>query len=539
MSSVARGVERGSTAVARAAGFLDSSHGQLVARCTSFRELASALSAASREAADTQQEALKAAAVASNQGRLATQKLQQATLAADAAIRAAEETAARAAAASEASEVLESEAGRAAREAAQFAHHDHGLPGEPTSAHGASRDLWDVHVAVHCLKPTGKLQPPTDDAEPDSDGRVLRLAQACEAAQVAVRDAEGALQLAEEVLVERGCELARLQDDHRKAVRDDAMMRERHLEWAKQRPLQPHDASTIHGAWATVLRPLEEKLRALQDKRFVECGVVGYVRSDGDYSWRNFWTQAKSAGGGGKGQMTTASSCSSPGLVGSPRMFARLECVAPLRECHCSLCAARACDRDRMGSNASTGNDTMYIHSNGVGTRVSGVVRVRSQRGPGIAMDGLCQELVSALHEARPRGESTAARERRLAVARDAAAKIVTEAEKRLLAAEFAARAAADKLEAQKLETKKARAEAAAMLLASERAASDEKGSTRDRLYDVTWVHSPMAPGAGALDSPRRAEPLLLRRTSSVAASRPLRENPHSALVLVSDPAGL
>ena len=545
MSAIERATERASAVMARAAEFLADDLSDELASSSSWRSLASTLSAAAQKATVSQKEALKAAALASERGRAATLELRKATLAADAANRAAEDTAARATLASEASGALEAEAAQVRREAEKFAHHEHGLPGEPTSAYGADRDLWDIHVAVHCLKPTGKLQPPVEDeleAELDASGRVERLAQALTDAHRQLEEAQRGMRHGEAMLVQRARELIRAEDEHRSALKEEDQLRERSVEWAKWKPRAAHNASTMHGAWATVLRPLEDRLKALLDHKLVECGVLGYVRSDGENSWRRFWTQAKGgasvAVGGSSDKHTTsiASSMEMTGsslFVGSPRMFSRQECMAPLHECHCSLCAARAGMSYRMGTNASQGTGAMYIH-NGVGTRVSGVVRIRAPR-PDEAIELLRDELVQSLHAARPRGESKATREGRIALAQATAQKMISDAESRVLEAELEARMATAKLETERSGVLKTKEEAAAMVQAAQRAALNETGTSRDRLYDVTWTHPAKSSTYSALDSPRRSDARKLpsRRHLSSPTTRPLMENPHSALVLV------
>ena len=130
--------------------------------------------------------------------------------------------------------------------------------------------------------------------------------------------------------------------------------------------------------------------------------MLGFVRSEAD-SWRSFWTRRE----------TPAARLA---LNKSPSSVGRdiVPCVAPEKECHCSLCAHRHGTQDRAGAHPSQGEGGVWDNfsdfdkqssvnaesASGVGTRVCGVVRVRSESASeGIAR--LCDSLCNALAEAR------------------------------------------------------------------------------------------------------------------------------------------
>jgi hypothetical protein len=343
----------------------------------------------------------------------------------------------------------------------------------PTSAN-FERDVWDLHVAVHCATPTANPQPaPIDDAE---------LA-AVDVARVRVKETAEDLSGVRNALARARAEYFRLQDELAKATeRKEASVveEERVVEWRKteaaRRRVLPHDKSSTHAAWRSVLAPLKGRLHQLHEQSVVECATLGYVSSDAA-AWRQFWMRRGSAS---PRPLRSSSSAGSSTADQQRSNGSVQQCVAPRQLCYCALCAARGHASFRSGAPESAGKDGCYIDGNGVGTRVAGVVRMRGDS-PGAAMDLLCHSLAEALHECHGPVLST---------------KGVDHSDR------------------------------------------DELAKAA-RLFDVTWHATPkaaMLPGPTPPTTDGRFAPLPDARAPNMSvsspSSRPFKSNPHSALVL-------
>ena len=285
-------------------------------------------------------------------------------------------------AAQRAAEKLHAEAQRADLEARKCMHSRDGCNPDtesPTGGHRVRRGLWDVQVAIHCASPTNNVQPPTiEDAE----------LEMVEVSAQKKRQADNGLAEMRRRLHESKEEWKRLVREVEAAEKAQAAAsaeEQRVATWrvkdSESRSKRTHDEGSTHAAWIHVLRPLEAKLHQLHESDVIEAAVFGYVRSDAE-AWRRFWTR---------------------------RSDARSQCVAP-RECHCALCSARGHWCDRSGAKSSEGKDGVFVHTDGVGTRVMGVVRMRAPS-PGAAMDLLCEHLVTTLHESHGPVMSTAGKD--------------------------------------------------------------------------------------------------------------------------------
>lgn len=301
--------------------------------------------------------------------------------------------------------------------------------GSPTAAAGSRMSkgfsgVWDVHVAVHCVKPTGKsqrevrqMQKAVTDAKDDADAVVMQW-----------QDTSKALAHARAEVKRLERDEARFREAKENALANlQVLIEQQRAEAHKLRaPLfYPHTPHTMRAAWSQVLKPIERRLTSLHNRGVVDFGVAGFVHSDAE-SWRRFWRPVRDA----RGKHAVA-------------------CIAPHGECACALCASRVADTKRAGARASSGEGGAFVSSlppddeeravltsstltsglaacgtasgtaaygmaSGtadatagggppdfrVGTRVSGVVRVRADSA-GAALDFICDQLVSALHQAR------------------------------------------------------------------------------------------------------------------------------------------
>ena len=357
----------------------------------SWGELALALRAAAQDARRTADSAHAAARAA--RAVEATLKA-EVSVALEASLQGtwkAEEAAAQAAAAEAAASRLAQEAQHAAEEAkkvmqrrdghnpsAERRKADGSLEYAPTGGHRVPRGLWDVHVAVHCATPTGNVQPPTvEDAELELvESTVLR---ACTASKDVERLRRQVHECKEE-WKRLTAALERAEKAEAEAQAEELTVREWKVKASTERRSKKHDKSSTFEAWTNTLRPLEAKLHQLHERGDIECAVMGFVRSDAE-AWRRFWMRRQDGW-----QDWTQSGVT------------RLACRAP-KECGCALCANRAGGLRRSGARESMGKDGAFVSADGIGTRLSGVVRVRALS-PGAAMDALTLELVSSLHEA-------------------------------------------------------------------------------------------------------------------------------------------
>ena len=307
------------------------------------------------------------------------------------------------------------------------------LPGSPTANRGVGKamETWDLHVAVHCVKPTGKPQP----ANVTLDELIARARAAEADANHALEDREAALIAAQQQVVQLKHEAHLAREVHGAASSKLRMLLERQAELdnanshSTKWPRQPHTPATTRDAWLSVLRPLEGVLRSLHASGFIEHACIGFVRSDSS-TWRKFWTQRSTPR---NALQTDADGSSVTRLVHS------IECVAPARECHCAYCAMRCNDVDRSGAHETLGENGVYVEGNvrarptddvhgdaldiidrwpatgsgeggdsedtgahTVGTRVSGVVRVRAESHE-VAMEFLRARMVKALYKAKHR----------------------------------------------------------------------------------------------------------------------------------------
>lgn len=280
-------------------------------------------------------------------------------------------------------------------------------------------------MAVHCVRPTGKQQ-----AAPISAvglDVVDDMSEMTAASARRLSELEAALSEAEATVVRLQDEVEAASEAHLQAM-DDArrLLEEQNAEAERWRRL-PRDEVAILRAWVDVLTPLESRLRALHEGGHVECAVLGFVRSDAE-AWRRFWLRRKDPGSdgsptaGGWGALTSPANsqgCGGPhahprsrrspvmqrGLAlqhasrtGTPPPV--IECVGCLGlPCRCALCEHRGGESDRSGAYESLGQDGLFVHA-GMGTRVSGVVRVRASS-PAAGMEWLCGQLVGALHAAK------------------------------------------------------------------------------------------------------------------------------------------
>jgi hypothetical protein len=244
--------------------------------------------------------------------------------------------------------------------------------------HGEER-MWDLQLSVHCLKPTSKKSVFTPQM-----GRELKAT------------ARKAVEL-ESGLKEAKAKHAKLMNDFmaRLAVskREIDRLRAQHAAaLAQAEALQKtyerdhkavHDAvdnkemgsghtpETIRAAWRAVLEPLRARLQTLHDERFVESGVVGFLRSDAEDSWRKFWTQTDewtqagetSAAGSGNGgsRGCDRSGSASDRATREPLVTRRVPCVAPFARCRCAHCTARGGDVDRSAAKASGGTSGVFL----------------------------------------------------------------------------------------------------------------------------------------------------------------------------------
>ena len=122
-------------------------------------------------------------------------------------------------------------------------------------------------------------------------------------------------------------DLAKLQEEEKAARSAAEQLREQYEADAAEvhevssaaAPL--HSPEVIRASWLHVLEPLRAKLAALHRSRRVECGVLGFSRSEAA-SWRDFWLKTED------------------GITAEPRRVGRTQCLAPF-ECRCAHCAAR------------------------------------------------------------------------------------------------------------------------------------------------------------------------------------------------------
>ena len=351
---------------------------------------------------------------------------------------------------------------------------------------------WDIHIALHCVRPTGKSQPPLQQLE----AAVTAAHRKHEKLSKGFKRQTASLAIAQAQVSRLLEETARL--DEQRAEAAAVLQALKRLQAAQangastaedgqpsRRPQQkprssfsvaaaaagaaiaagatpnaaaaagraaaaaapqlerltrpyPHTRRTVRAAWLGVLEPLKARLNSLSTLGVVECAVLGFAKSDARL-WQTFWTPSAS-------QADTAS------LVSAARP---VTCIGPDAgdSCPCAYCSSRRFEVKRSGARRSMGEGGAYAEGaeeddedegededddeeegkeeddeegagggggggeqatlrladrttsaaagrQAVGTRVSGVVRIRAADAVS-AMDLLCEQLASALRDAR------------------------------------------------------------------------------------------------------------------------------------------
>ena len=237
------------------------------------------------------------------------------------------------------------------------------LPFSPTgNAPSGPTKMWDVQVAVHCVKPTGKKAASTmyDVDEMLAETRSLLEAQDKAIADARQQCADAKAELSRAVEGDKQAETTLMAEQEQQKT---LLKQERVLMSGRWKPpTLPHGAEAAHAAWVDTLPVIRKRLDRLHEEGFVEYAVLGFVRSDAD-SWRRFWTRRELAVGSGSTvagnssprlQRPGSSSGGDSGGIGggmggtsagaeSPRLLGLdvVRCVAP-RPCVCALCAHRS-----------------------------------------------------------------------------------------------------------------------------------------------------------------------------------------------------
>ena len=166
---------------------------------------------------------------------------------------------------------------------------------------------WDVHVAVHCVKPTGKSAGKVEydvnvmleqnaaaiSAQETSIGarkRELKAAVAFrERLQQQLREAEEAEEMARTAVSDAETRVQQLVGEQAKLVSG-----EWHEEWQDEQRSKAHGSEAVHDAWLAALGYVRERLEALHERGVVEHAVLGYVRSDVDV-WQRVRQHARNS----------------------------------------------------------------------------------------------------------------------------------------------------------------------------------------------------------------------------------------------------
>ena len=295
---------------------------------------------------------------------------------------------------------------------------------------GAAR-MWDVQVAVHCIKPTGK---PAACSQYDVGKMLDETRLKLEQLKKTIMDKRQRL-ADTSVAVTRALEAEEAAKQEYDSVQEEQaalIEQQKMLETGGWKPpMTPAGAEAAQSAWLATLNHLRDRLERLHSEGYVEYAVLGFVRSDA-HTWRRFWTRQEVVGssgdrsniGGGAGD--EVSPMASPPQAGfdSPRKGSgqvptdRVECVYP-KTCGCALCAHRWGKARRSGAHPSIGEGGVFdafaefqdvkskAHKHAedlgarVGTRVCGVVRVCAESAE-VGLRFVSGQLCAALHEARP-----------------------------------------------------------------------------------------------------------------------------------------
>jgi hypothetical protein len=306
------------------------------------------------------------------------------------------------------------------------------------SGNSAAR-MWDVQVAVHCIKPTGK---PAACSQYDVGKMLDETRLKLEQLKVTIVDKRQ--RLADASVAVRRCGEAEeaAKQEYERVLEEQAALIEQQkmLETGGWKPpMTPAGAEAAQSAWLATLNHLRDRLERLHSEGYVEYAVLGFVRSDA-HAWRRFWTRQevvgssgdRSSSGGGAGDDGSPIAPPQAGFdsprkgsgFDSPRKGSgqvptdRVECAYP-KTCGCALCAHRWGKAHRSGAHPSIGEGGVFDaftefrdakseahkHAEGlgarVGTRVCGVVRVCAESAEaGIRF--VSGQLCAALHEARP-----------------------------------------------------------------------------------------------------------------------------------------
>ena len=437
-------------------------------------------------------------------------------------------------------------------------------PGKSTSAEllqrGASSSgetMWDVHVAVLCVRPTGKACPHYSAVDATLRQGVVEARTKEAQCKETLHAAEAEYDRAEAECRRRKHSRDLAATLHEKSKeRVDEM--EAQLDREKRRCVdgglmsRPHTPEAMKQAWLGVLTPLHKRLQDLRWRSFVEHAVLGFNGNEGG-AWNRFFVRGEKSRDG-----RTYAPASPRGRLPSPRSSLSTAANALAREedlnppwdaspaprtptrstpqsawpqspwSHTpdgfvqSDAAASILPQGTTPPTAAVGPGSGHSSPRGprqarlpaaeeptVGTRVSGVVRVRAPSSQS-AQARLCEELSRALAAAcsippnleELRGEAIkgADAKREAATSRVAAAvEARAQCEARL--------ADADKevLDAQEQMAAVNRDETMRLAKVHHQLGTDSfvGEPPAHLLYDVSWHRDPSATGGGIVASPR------------------------------------
>ena len=244
---------------------------------------------------------------------------------------------------------------------------------EGSTQAGGRSALWDIQLAIHCLRPTGKGQCKTH-----------KLHGAIKRAKSRVSHSASALDATRSELEKARAEVARLSG----IEAEQAAEKENDASWLatlleKQKAEEagrhiftiPHTPESTKEAWMRALVPLHRRLSSLHLMGLVDFATVGFVRSDSE-AWRKFWTVSRPTAAADAAELSGRSPLSpgspdarpSAGVRSSkpPLLAGLVRCVAPHQVCGCALCANRGADPRRNRARASTGDGGAFVHFAGL-----------------------------------------------------------------------------------------------------------------------------------------------------------------------------